>query len=157
MESPRETRSWNGTEQIAQKHSALLGAIHSLETALFAPAPGRERDWARQVIGRLREMHGELETHRREVEGADGLYEQLETVMPRAATRIQYLKDTNQSLIDRAELLEREVERIARSGVGAFMAVRSNATLLLGEMRHQQAREVDLMFEAFDRDIGMPD
>lgn len=157
METPRDARSWPRAEQITQKHSALLSAIHSLEAALFSPAPGREREWATQVTGRLREVHGELETHRREAEGTDGLYEQLETVMPRAATRIQYLKDTNQSLVDRVELLIREVERIAKSGTGAFMAVRSNSTLLLGEMRHQQAREVDLMFEAFDRDIGMPD
>lgn len=157
METPRDARPRLRTELVTQKHSALLSAIHSLEAALFSPAPGREREWATQVSGRLREVHAELETHRREAEGVDGLYDQLEVVMPRAATRIQYLKDTNQSLVDRVELLIREVERIAKSGVGAFMAVRSNSTLLLGEMRHQQAREIDLMFEAFDRDIGMPD
>lgn len=145
------------SERVTRGHSDLLNGIHSLESALLSPAPRRERDWAVGVSGRLREVCALLVRHRSTVEAEDGLYDQLETAMPRTALRIQYLRDTNQSLIDRAELLLREVERVASTGVGAFMAVRSNAALLLGEMRHQQAREVDLIFEAFDRDMGGAD
>lgn len=138
-------------------HDPILSAIHSLERALVSPAPGRQQEWASQVADDLRDVCAALARHREDVEKDDGLYEQLEDAMPRAAVRLQYLRETNVSLLEQAELLERQVERMAAGESAAFMSVRTQSLQLLSEMRQQQAREIDLVFEAFQRDTGEMD
>lgn len=102
-------------------------------------------------------MSAALREHVDAVQGDDGLYAKLEEALPQAGTRLQYLRETNQSLMDRVELVEREVRRISDGAGAAFMAVRSNALQLIGEVRHQQSREADLVYQAFQQDIGAVD
>ena len=144
------------SSQASRGHSALLAAIHHLEAALASPAPGREREWAGHVAEDLGSVCRALAAHARAVEAPDGLYEQLEEAMPQAATRLRYLRETNRSVADRAELLRREVERIMVGEGSAFMAIRDHAAGLMTALRHQQSRELDLIFEAFERDLGEP-
>jgi hypothetical protein len=114
-------------------------------------------EWGRGVLEAWLELAAALREHIAAVEGDDGLYAVVEQTLPQAANRLQYLRETNQSLLDRVELQEREVRRIA-DGVGAaFMAVRANALGLIGEVRHQQSREADLVYQAFQQDIGSVD
>lgn len=145
------------TGRTAESHRSLLSAVHQVGAALASPAPGREQEWGKGVLAGLRELGEALRAHVAAVQAPDGLYEEVETAMPQAGNRVQYLRETNQSLQDRIELLEREVRRIAQGEGTAFMAVRANALQFIGEVRHQQSREVDLVFQAFQQDIGSGD
>lgn len=145
------------TDRTAQSHRSLLSAVHQVGAALASPAPGREQEWGGGVLSGLLDLTRAFKAHVHAVQGPDGLYEEVESSMPHAGNRVQYLRETNQSLADRLELLEREVRRIADGEGTAFMAVRANALQLIGEVRHQQSREVDLVYQAFQQDIGSGD
>jgi hypothetical protein len=142
------------TETVAAAHGNLTRAIHHLEAALASPAPTREREWAGEVLAHLNKLTDSLMAHLNEVEAAGGLYAELDDAMPHAGNRIGYLRDTNRSLLDRVELLMREVRRVAIGEGLAFMAVRAHAADLMTELRAQQSREIDLVFEACSRDTG---
>jgi hypothetical protein len=114
-------------------------------------------EWGRGVLEAWLELEVALREHVEAVQGDDGLYAEVEGTLPQAANRLQYLRETNQSLLDRVELQEREVRRIAEGVGAAFMAVRANALQLIGEVRHQQSREADLVYQAFQQDIGAGD
>ena len=145
------------TDRAAEGHRSVLSCVHRVGSALAAPAPGREQDWARAVLASLEELQDSLGEHLRFVERPGGLYPEIEEAFPEATHRVLYLRETNRSLLDRLELLMRETRRIAEGEGAAFMAVRSNALTLIGEIRHQQSRETDLVFQAFQTDIGAGD
>lgn len=140
----------------ACQHAELIDAMRCVGDAIARPAPTREVEWARHVAQALARLLESLTEHHASAEGHDGLYHEIETAMPRAAQRVHYLRHTNRAIQGRARLLVEEVERVALPEGGAFMAVRASATDLLGEIRNQQAREVDLLFEAFQLDLGGP-
>lgn len=145
------------SERTAAEHDALLAAIHQLERALAAPAPGREREWARQVAATLDATRQQIEEHRRSAEAEDGLLVELQRALPEAAYRIDKLKEAHGAFIEETNGLLRDVEQLATSGHGSADAIRRRAAALLSELRHHQARQVDLIYEAFNRDIGAID
>lgn len=152
-----DARAVNGhgvVESTSGKHTSLVRAMHRLADAISAPAPGREEAWARTAADATRRLLSAMADHRAATESTGGLYEAVSEVQPHLAQRVQYLKDSNHFIAARGELLLEEVERIAGGLGGAFMAVRTHALDLLGEVRQQQAREVDLMFEVYHRDDG---
>ena len=145
------------TDRAAEGHRSVLSCVHRVGDALAAPAPGREQEWAAAVLASLEELQESLGEHLRNVERPGGLYPEIEETFPEATHRVLYLRETNRSLLDRIELVTRETRRIAQGEGAAFMAVRSNALTLMGEIRHQQSRETDLVFHAFQTDIGAGD
>lgn len=145
------------SDLVTQSQQSVLSCVHAVGAALAQPAPGRERAWAGGVLESVIALRQRMEQHLVDVDHADGLYPQIEETFPEATHRVQYLRETNRSLMDRIGLLEKEVGRIAHGEGTAFMAVRSNALQLMGEIRHQQSREIDLVFQAFQTDIGAGD
>ncbi len=142
------------SEHFSRKHSDLVHTMHRLEAALASPAPSRENEWATRVLEDLRALCGVVQENRRTAEQPGGLYEQVTESRPELTLRTHYLRDSNRYLETQARLLVEETERVALGEGAAFMAVRTHAAELLKELRQQQAREVDLAFEAFQRDIG---
>jgi hypothetical protein len=142
------------TENTSRSHSALVEGMLRLEAALAAPAPGREQEWAQRILGDLHGLVSALEAHGGSVEAEEGLYDQVADALPEMARRVTYLRDANAYLEARARLLLQEVNRVAEGEGAAFMAVRSHAGELMTELRQQQSREVDLIFEVFKRDIS---
>jgi hemerythrin-like domain-containing protein len=156
-ERARETVHDELGTRTAGEHDAILAAIHRLERALAAAAPGREADWAQQVDTELHEVRTQLVRHQRSAEEADGLFAELERAAPQMAYRIGKLRAGHAAVIDELDGLRASIERFRRDGVGTFDAIRRRAAALLTELRAHQAEEVDLIFETFDRDIGAVD
>ena len=142
------------TTRTAAEHDALLAAMHRLERALATAAPRRERAWAGQVATALREVRGDLEVHQQSSEAPDGVLAELQNAMPEAAYRINQLRHAHRAFLDEVDGLCASVERFAATGAGSVDSIRRRVVALLSEIRHHQARQVDLIFEAFERDIG---
>lgn len=141
----------------AREHGELIQSLRHLADAIARPAPTRVAEWAREVGEALQRLEAAFARQQESAEGRDGFYEQIGAAMPRAAQRLHYLRHTNRSIAAQIRLLQEEVADLQVDEQGAFMAVRGRVTDLLGEIRQQQAREVDLLFEAFHLDIGAPD
>ena len=145
------------TTQTAGEHDALVAAMQRLERALAAAAPGREADWAHRVVGDLRAVRRELEQHRETTEGPDGLFVEIRRAIPGAAYRLEKLREAHAAMLEEADALLASAERMEAAASGSVDAIRRRVSALLSALRAHQAKEVDLIYEAFDRDIGAPD
>ncbi len=143
--------------RTADEHDALVAAMQQLDGALVAAAPGREAAWASRVAADLRDVRSALEQHRASAEGAGGLFAELQAVLPAASYRLGKLRQGHAAMLDETDGLLTSIERMADDGTGSFDAIRRRVSVLLSGMRAHQAQEVDLIYEAFCRDLGALD
>src|SRR5262245_61907049 len=90
-------------QQTRAEHDALLEAMHRLEAALAAAAPGREREWNSRAFAALRTVHKALETHIASAEGPQGLFAELDLTRPALVRRVERLRHDHFDLLQRAE------------------------------------------------------
>ncbi len=143
--------------RTAGEHDAVVVAMQRLEGALAAAAPGREQDWARRVGADLRDVRSALQQHRSSAEGPGGLFGELQAALPAASYRLGKLRQGHGAMLDETDGLLTSIERMADGGAGSFDAIRQRVSALLTGLRAHQAQEVDLIYEAFCRDLGAPD
>ena len=140
--------------QTSEEHDALITAMHKLERALVSAAPGRESEWAQRVAADLRDVRHELAQHRQSAEAADGLFAEIARAMPAAQYQLGKLRQAHGAMLDETDAPLASVERMGAGEPGSFDAVRQRASALLSGLRTHQAQEVDLVYEAFNRDIS---
>ncbi|HXG12053.1 MAG TPA: hemerythrin domain-containing protein [Gemmataceae bacterium] len=140
-----------------QEHDALLAAMHRLEAALAAAAPGREQAWIARVRDDFGAVHEALAQHVASAEGPGGLYEEIDTTRPTLTRRVDRLRQEHAALLRQAGALR---EQIASDSLGEpprYPVIRQRAAELLNALRHHQAAEADVIFESFYTDIGAGD
>jgi hemerythrin-like domain-containing protein len=143
--------------QTSSEHDALVAAMQALERALAAAAPGREASWAQRVAADLRDVRSQIEQHRLSTEAPDGLFQEIRLAMPAAAYRLGKLRQAHGAMLDEVDALLTAVDRIGAGTPGSYDAIRRRAAGFLAGLRAHQAEEVDLIYEAFARDIGAVD
>lgn len=141
-----------------EEHDALLVAIHRLEAALAAAAPGREHEWGARVRDDLRLVQEALERHITSAESLDGLFAEID-LNPHMTGRVEQLRKDHAKLLRQVSDLQEEVEQFwcVEWTTPDFGAVRKHAADLLRALRKHQAQEADLIFETFYTDIGAGD
>ncbi len=141
-----------------EEHDALLIAIHRLEAALAAAAPGREQEWGARVRDDLRLVQEALERHITSAESFDGLFAEID-LTPHLTRRVAQLRKNHVKLLQQVSNLQEELERFwcVEWTTPDFGAVRKQAADLLRALRTHQAQEADLIFETFYTDIGAGD
>jgi hemerythrin-like domain-containing protein len=140
-----------------QEHDALLAAMHRLEAALAAAAPGREQAWTVRARGELRGVQEALSQHIASAEGPGGLYEEIDTTRPTLARRIERLRQEHAELLRQARALREQMEGYGPDELPRYQGIREQAAGLLNALRQHQAAEADLIFESFYTDIGAGD
>lgn len=143
--------------QTRADHDALLVAMHQLEAALAAPAPGREQCWNDRVRENLAGVQSALERHMASAEGEEGLFAEIDLARPSLVRSVERLRREHVDLVQQAEALRRQVIHYGPEELPAFNNIRQQAARLLEALRHHQAREADLVFESLFTDIGAGD
>lgn len=146
------------------EHDALLVAMHRLEAALAAAAPGREQGWNARVLNDLRGVQEYLDRHVASAEAPDGLLAEIDLTRPTLVRRVDQLRREHTDLLQQAGALQRQVEQLwcvdwtTDPDVRPDVAdIRQQAARLLNALRDHQAHETDLIFESFFTDIGAGD
>jgi hypothetical protein len=159
------------SEGTRSEHDALLIAMHRLEAALAAAAPGREQAWNARVQGDLRLVQEALARHVASADGPGGLLAAIDLTRPAIVRRVERLRREHADLLQQANDLQRRVERLSSAEWTAYEAyladevlddpdaadIRRQAVQLLNALRSHQAHEADLIFETFYTDIGAGD
>ena len=145
------------TQHTRVTHDALVEAMHRLEAALGSAAPGREREWNQCVTANLQAVADLLVEHVSSVDAPHGLLADIEATRPALIHRVQRLRHEHQDLLQQAHALHRQIAQRDEGQLADFRDVRHRTTWLLNYLRHHQAAEADLMFEAFSRDVGVGD
>ena len=128
--------------------------MYQFAQALASAAPGRERDWAPRVAADLGTLQQDLAHHRRSAEAADGLLAELAQAMPAAQYQLGKLRDAHGAVLEEATALRTSVAPLSQGASGSVDAIRRRGAALRLGLRHHQWQEVDLVYEAFNRDLG---
>ena len=132
-----------------------LDAVHRLEQALAAAAPRREDAWRDEVLAGLDIL--EEATAEEEVNSAlpESLLSDIARTQPRLRNRVRGLRVQYRQLRDSIAAIRGELQEPDAHIEVADL--RQRLTWLLGVLRHQRARESDLIYEAyyeaFHRDV----
>lgn len=135
------------TGKAAREHEAIVSALHMLEKALAAPAPGRDTGWNRRAGAAVVIVVDFLNVHRASAEKQGGLLSKAEVVLVQppglAAARSQHahlLKDANELLAS--------LEEQPNGPAITYRGVRQRTWRLASALRSHQAFEAGLIMEA---------
>jgi hypothetical protein len=135
-------------QMARQQRPALLRDTHLLERALAAPAgdPG----WRQRVRVRLGGLCGAFAEHVVVSEGPDGRYAELLDHAPRLARAVQLLIREHAVVAATMSDLQRRVDRPEAT----VEELRDGAGDLLRELSRHRQRGADLVYQAYQTDLG---
>lgn len=138
---------------LRRRRAELRDSMDALERALSAPAPpGLVAHWGERVHAALLELSGDFREHLAVTEGPDGLYQDLSRRAPRLTGQVSRLVQDHVTIRERLDGLASlmgpplDGDEVSR--------VRELGTVLLGSIVRHRQRGADLVYEAYEVDIG---
>jgi hypothetical protein len=152
MEPSSTTPDADLLEELRRHRAELRESISTLEDALAAPAVSDRQRWAQRVHVAAVELAGDFREHVDLTEGPDGLYSEVLKTSPRLSGAVDTLTREHGLIRGQVDSL------LARVGASDAVAdvdrVRDLGTALLGRLVRHRQRGSDLVFEAYEFDIG---
>jgi hypothetical protein len=140
--------------ETARRRADLRDALVDVEQAISRPAVGREPEWTKGVVLRLEGLAHAIEEHVEITERPEGLYDEISTKAPHLATKIDRLREEHPVLRDRTQMLLTKLQTTAIGPAWPLDEARDDLQRLLGQIvRHRQLGS-DLVWEAYNLDIG---
>jgi hypothetical protein len=141
-----------GFDALRVHRAELYECMRALEQALAAPPARGAAAWVERVHVALVELTADLREHISLTEGADGLYRAVLVSAPRLSNTVDVLTRDHVRL---KELADELVRRIGQpSAAGDVEEVREAGTTLLGRLSRHRQRGADLVWDAYQTDIG---
>jgi len=141
-----------GLEALCCRRAELRESMDALEQALAAPAPGRVGAWAERVHVALVELGADFREHIDITEGPDGLYREVLTTSPRLSHAVAGLTGEHAQIAGLVgDLLACLSGPAIHDGVEG---ARDMGTALLGRLIRHRQRGADLIYEAYEVDVG---
>ena len=125
-----------------------LAAIHQLERAMETAAPGRESAWQEKVLVALAALDEAAADEDGNAGRPDSLLSDIKRTQPRLRNRVRGVQLQYGQLRDRIAALRNELSEQDETPLD-FADIRQRLTWLLSALRHQRARESDLLYEAY--------
>ena len=141
-------------EEAARRRADLHQALVQVERAISSPAAGRLETWTGDVVKRLTILLDTIDVHIEVTERQDGLYDEILHRAPRLSSQVDRLRAEHPGLRDgTAELIERLHSTTIGEGWSLDEA-RDDAQRLLGKIVKHRQQGADLVWEAYNLDIG---
>jgi len=146
------TATQHDVTALRRHRAELLDSLRAVEQSLAAPAVGDVSVWAQRVSVALIELEADFREHIQLTEGSDGLYRSLLEAAPRLSNVVRTLTADHGRI---RTAIGQLVETTGGSVVAADVArIRRAGTTLLARMSRHRQRGADLVFEAYQTDIG---
>jgi hypothetical protein len=149
----------SGLDARRADHDRTLEAMHRLESALAEAAPGREEPWRNEVLQALSVLEAAAAEEADNARRPDSLLSDLAHNQPILRNRARALRLQYEKVRDTIASLRHELEGREDLGID-FADVRQRIGWVLTSLRHQRARESDLIYEAyydaFNVELRMP-
>jgi hypothetical protein len=137
----------DGLEVRRADQDRTLDAVQRLEAALGTAAPGRTTAWRADVGAALAVLAAAARDEQLDASRADSLISDIARTQPWLRNRVRGLRVSYQQLRDRIDALSAELEDGGHEP--DVDDVRRRIAWLLTAIRHQRARESDLVYEAY--------
>ena len=145
----------SGLARRQADHGRTLDAVHGLEAALASAAPGRQGAWRATVADALEALEQATAEEDRNAGLPESLLSDIARTQPRLRHRVRGLRVQYRHVHETIAALRHELHE---TGEVDAADVRQRLAWLLVALRHQRARESDLIYEAyyeaFNRDLG---
>ena len=142
----------HGLESLRRRRAELRESMSALEQALAAPATDRKLVWAERVHVALVELSADFREHIAVTEGPDGLYHGVLTTAPHMSSSVAGLTREHILIKKMADqLLTLLSEPTAIEHVDG---ARDLGTKLIAKLSRHRQRGADLVYEAYQTDIG---
>jgi hypothetical protein len=139
-------------EALRVRRAELRESMSAREQALAAPAPGRLDAWTQRVHAALVELFSDFREHIAIAEGPDGVYRGVLSTTPRLSSEVARLTRDHAEINDLIDQLLTGVSAAPRSdGVDG---VRDLGTALLVRLIRSRQASADLVYEAYQSDLG---
>ena len=140
-------------ESVRLRRAGLKSAMSGLEIAIAAPMPGRVREWAKGVKDALDVVYEVWTRHVVETEAPGAFLDELVETAPRLSMPAQRLRDEHTEILNVVLGIE---ERLAAETDDTEWAeaLRADLTSLLVALARHRQRGADLVYEAYDVDVG---
>ena len=138
-------------ERVRAHRAELRESVQAVDDALASPI-ARGGAWRERVRAALAELSHDFEDHIRLTEGPGGLYESVRDGDPRLGGRVRRLMREHQRY---REDLSAYLTVLEHAGTMADLPVfREEVTTLMGQLVRHRQKGADLVFEAYDVDLG---
>ena len=141
--------------KVRERREALLGAAASVEAALAAPAS--DPRWRDRLGERLATLHDTLDEHVTAAEADDGILAQVRDEAPRLSNQVDRLAAEHGTITNATERLIDRLEAAPTAQVTEEAeSVREQAVELLAAIVRHRQLGADLLYEAYNVDVGGP-
>lgn len=136
------------------RRESLYQALVGLEDALSTPIGDGAR-WRLRVAMAVDHAANRVAEHSETVEAPDGFLQQVEVESPRLSCRIQRLRTDHEQLEKDVHALKVALSEISDRDVASRgSSLRNQALAFLGLLAAHRQRGADLIYEAYQVDIG---
>ena len=138
-------------DTVRLRRAELREALDGLERALAAPAAGRAVDWGKSVQAAVAEIDDDWRTHVALTEAPGGLHQSIRAASFRLIHAVDVLTAEHAEISAEVAHLVAQTDTVAAEDVDG---IRDSATRLLGHVIKHRQRGADLVYEAYQMDIG---
>jgi hypothetical protein len=140
-------------KEVRERREAMLGAIADVEAALAAPAS--DAGWRDGVGEALTTLRSTIADHIVATEAPDGILASVRADAPRLSNAVDRLDAEHATLThDTESLIDRLGSAATAPATDDVQEIRDEAlSLLTAVIRHRQ-RGADLLYEAYNVDVG---
>lgn len=137
-------------KDLRRRRADLRESMNALEHALAAPAVGGRERWSERVRAALVELSGDFRGHVEMTEGEQGLYQEVLSTAPRLTEAVHRLTHEHHDIKARLD----ELVELSAAGDADVDRLRGVGTELLGTLVRHRQRGSDLVYEAYEFDMG---
>ena len=154
--STRGDRARRDRRRALATRRACARAMSELEHALAAPAPHRVDEWRRGVRDSLTSLHDVWTRHIVETEAPGAFLDELVDEAPRLSTPAARLRREHNEILGVINRAEKALDQVLLDDDhDQFVdTLRADLTEMLCALAHHRQRGADLIFAAYDVDIG---
>jgi hypothetical protein len=155
MDAMSTTHTTTELEELRRRRAELRGSMGKLEDALSAAASGRAVVWGERVHEALLAVADDWGEHVTVTEGPGGLHESILAASVRLGNAVHALAGEHETIA--AEIAEAVVATEAPVTAGDVAEIRDRANTLLDRLARHRQRGADLIYDAYDLDLGAGD
>ncbi|HEY7400838.1 MAG TPA: hypothetical protein VH989_08070 [Actinomycetota bacterium] len=144
-------------EAARRRRATLHEQLIEMEQAISSPAAGRTGDWAARVAKAMIELRDAWEQHILVTEKPDGLYEEITHRAPRLIGKIKRLQEEHGAIEGQISTTLGRLESGEVDAGWPLDACRDDLQRLLGGVVRHRQLGADLVWEAYNVDIGGPE